>query len=124
MACCNFYFKRPCKILPPRWTRRGLESKQGDPSEAPAEVQARDDGELNYVLALGGRRRRPREDVESRGDQNGSKTFTVLRFLTALGSHILGDLPVGGRMSGLDKWQRTLVLSPNPLPRSSTEQSS
>lgn len=36
----------------------------------------------------------------------------------------LGDLPVGGRMSSLDKWHRTLVLSPNPLSLSSTEQSS
>lgn len=35
MTCCNFYFKRPCKILPARWTMRGLESKRGDPSEAP-----------------------------------------------------------------------------------------
>lgn len=78
MTCCNFYFKRPCKILPARWMMRGLESKQGDPSEAPAEVQARDDGELNYVLAVGGRRRRLQENVESRGDQNGSKTFTPL----------------------------------------------
>lgn len=31
---------------------KGLESKQGDPSEAPAEVQARDSGELDYVMAV------------------------------------------------------------------------
>lgn len=73
----------------------GLESKQGDLSEAPAEVQARDHGELDYgPVSGGGRRRRLREYGESRGDQNDSKTVTVLRFSMSPGSHILGDLPV------------------------------
>lgn len=45
------------------------------------------------VLAVAVGRRRLKQYMESKSDQNDSKTFTVLRFLTSPGSYTLGDLP-------------------------------
>lgn len=52
MTCYNL--QRLCWILRARWTIPGLESEQEDPSEAPTEVQARGEGELDYGSGSGG----------------------------------------------------------------------
>lgn len=49
---------------------------------------------MNWTMVLAVEAgRRLQEYVESKSDQNDSKTFTVLRFLTSPGSYILDDLP-------------------------------